>query len=82
VAQGAVVVTKEDVVKTWKTSTLLLATAIHAQVLLHPYGSWEVLCVEWPDGKGGSVSFGKHDIFDWFTAVAQEIDRRFAGGSP
>jgi hypothetical protein len=42
----------------------------------------EVLNVKWPDGKGGTVSFGRDDIGEWFEAVAKEIDRRFPGGSP
>lgn len=74
--------TKEEIVKTWRTSTLVFAVGMRADVRLHPYGSHEVLAVEWPDGKGGAVRFRKDDIFEWFEAVAQEIDRRFPGGKP
>lgn len=53
--------TREEIVKTWPTSTLLLAIGMHADVLLHPYSS-QVLCLQWPDGKGGvTVRFKKND---------------------
>lgn len=73
---------KREAVKTWPTSMLILAIGMRADVRLHPFGSNEVLSVEWPDGRGGSVRFRRDDVGEWFEAVAEEIDRRFPGGSP
>jgi hypothetical protein len=62
------------VVKTWPTSGLVLVISMHAEVMLHEYGSgWhQMLSIKWR----GIERLGKGDIYPLFHAVAQELNTR------